>query len=151
MPNYAQFSPPARRDKTVLSASCLVCRRESDSCSERVALNTLTPPRRDSLQHSNVFRLLHISCRRQSSGVENPVRTADRGRHDTDRTVLSSLAWRCEYGSRRTLAVNYVRRQFPGWRPIGFALIAASHSNAAYCFSCRTLRVVCVYLVRAHR
>ena len=54
---YAQFTLPARHDKPVLSVSCLVWRCEWDNC-------------------NNVFRL-HISCRRQSCVVKNPIHTAE--------------------------------------------------------------------------
>jgi len=58
---------------TVLS--CLVCRCEVDDCSERV-------------QTSNFLSATVLSCRQSNSHLR-------RG-HDTDKTVLFCLAWRCE-------------------------------------------------------
>ena len=64
-----------RHDKTLLSASCLVCRCELDDCSERV-------------QTSNFLSATVLSCRKSNSHR--------RSGRDTDKTVLSCLAWRCE-------------------------------------------------------
>jgi len=64
-----------RHDKTVLSVSCLVCRCELDDCSERV-------------QTLNFLSATVLSCRESNS--------QRRGGRDTDKTVLSCLAWRCE-------------------------------------------------------
>ena len=64
-----------RRDKTVLSASCLMCRCELDDCSERVQTSNFLSATVLSYWESNSHR---------------------RGRHHTDGTVLSCLAWRCE-------------------------------------------------------
>ena len=44
----------------------------------------------------NVFRL-RIFRRRQSSVVGNPIHTVAEADADTDKTVLSRLAWRCEW------------------------------------------------------
>jgi len=71
----AQFTPHARHDKTVLSVSCLVCQCELDDFSERVRTSNFPSP--------TVLR-----CRESNSHR--------RDRQDTDRTVLSGLAWRCE-------------------------------------------------------
>jgi len=64
-----------RHDKTLLSASCLVCRCELDDCSE-------------SVQTSNFLSATVLSCRKSNSHR--------RSGRDTDKTVLSCLAWRCE-------------------------------------------------------
>ena len=64
-----------RHDKTVLSVSCPVCRCELDDCSERV-------------QTSNFLLATVLSCRESNSHR--------RSGRDTDETVLSCLAWRCE-------------------------------------------------------
>ena len=45
----------------------------------------------------NVSRLKQFFCRRQSLSCRVSS-SRRRGRHDTDRTVLSGLAWRCEWG-----------------------------------------------------
>jgi len=45
----------------------------------------------------NVSRLQRFFCRRQSLSCRVSS-SRRRGRHDTDRTVLSGLAWRCEWG-----------------------------------------------------
>ena len=66
----AQFTLPARHDKTVLSASC-----ELDDCSERV-------------QTSNFLSTTVLCCRESNSHR--------RSGRDTDKTVWSCLAWRCE-------------------------------------------------------
>ena len=53
----ARFTPPARHDKTVLSASCLVCRCELDDCSERV-------------QTSDFLSATYFICRPGVSGIQ---------------------------------------------------------------------------------
>jgi len=73
MPNIHRHT---RHDKTVLSVSCLVCRCELGDCSGRV-------------RTSNFLSATVLSCRKSSSHHR-------RGR-DTDKTVLSCLAWRCEF------------------------------------------------------
>jgi len=73
----------ATSDTTVQSVSCLMYRYELDDCSERV-------------QTSNFLSATALSCRESNSHR--------RGRHDTDRTVLSGLAWRCELG----ISYNFV-------------------------------------------
>ena len=76
----AQFTPPTtRRDKTVLSVSCLLCRCELDDCPERV-------------QTFNFPSATVLSCRESNS--------QSRSGRDTDKTVLSCLAWRCELALR---------------------------------------------------
>ena len=65
-----------RHDRTVLFASCLVCRCELDDCSERV-------------QTWNFQSATVLSCRESNSHR--------RSGRDTDKTVLSCLAWRCEF------------------------------------------------------
>jgi len=65
-----------RHDKTVLSVSCLVCRCELDDCSERVQTSNF-------LSASATV----LSCRESHSHR--------RSGGDTDKTVLSYLAWRC--------------------------------------------------------
>ena len=72
----AQYTPPARHDKTVLSVSRLVFRRELDDCSERV-------------HTSNFLSATVLSCRESNSHRQS----------ETDKTVLSCLAWRCELAS----------------------------------------------------
>jgi len=69
----AQFTPPARQDKTVLSVSCPVCRFER-------------------VQTSNFLSARVSSCRESNSHRGS-------GR-DTDKTVLSCLAWWCELAFR---------------------------------------------------
>ena len=71
----AQFTPPARHNKTVLSLSCLMCRCKLDECAKRV-------------QSSSFLSATVLSCREYNSHRRT-------GR-DTDKTVLSCLAWRCE-------------------------------------------------------
>ena len=66
-----------RHDKTVLSVSCLVCRCELEDCSERVQTSNF-------LSASATV----LSCRESHSHR--------RSGGDTDKTVLSYLAWRCE-------------------------------------------------------
>ena len=74
-----------RYDKTVLFMSCLlVCRCELGDCSECV-------------QTSNFLSVTVLSCRECNSH--------SRSGRDTDKTVLSCLAWRCE------LALTLTRRQ----------------------------------------
>jgi len=88
-PSTAQFTPPARQDKTVLSVSCLACRCELDDCPERVQTSYSLPATVLSCRKSNSRRL---------SG------------HDTDKTVLSCLARRCELALRQTSYQNDVWR-----------------------------------------
>ena len=88
-PSTAQFTPPARQDKTVLSVSCLACRCELDDCPERVQTSYFLPATVLSCRESNSRRL---------SG------------HDTDKTVLSCLARRCELALRQTSYQNDVWR-----------------------------------------
>ena len=59
-----------RHDKTVLSMPCLVCRRESDDCCERVQTSS--------------FLSATVASRRGSNSHR-------RGRHDADRAVLSCV------------------------------------------------------------
>jgi len=68
-----------RHDKTVLSVSCLVSPCELDDCCERV-------------QTSNFLSATVLSCRESNSHR--------RIGRDTDKTVLSCLAWRCELALR---------------------------------------------------
>jgi len=68
-----------RRNKTVLSVSCLVSRYKLDDCFERV-------------QTSNFPSATVSSCRESNSHRQS--------RRDTDKTVLSCLAWRCELALR---------------------------------------------------
>ena len=65
----AQFTPPAGRDKTVLSVSCLVCQCEMDDCAKRVQTSS--------------FLSATVFSRRESNSHR-------RSRHHT------CLAWRCE-------------------------------------------------------
>jgi len=96
-----QFTPPhqTRQDGPV---SCLVCQCELDDCCERV-------------QTSNFLSATVLSCRESNSNR--------RSGRDTDKTVLSCLAWRCELALRlihstRTEQVNPVT---PSVRLIGHA------------------------------
>ena len=75
----AKFTPPTRRDKTVLSVSRLVRRCELDDCSERAQTSNFLP--------ATVLSCLDCNSHRR------------RG-HETDKTVLSCLAWRCELALR---------------------------------------------------
>ena len=50
--SYAQFTPLARHDKTVLSVSCLACRCELNDCCKRVQTSTFSL--RDSLELSGI-------------------------------------------------------------------------------------------------
>jgi len=52
----ALFTPPARHDKTVLSASCQACRCEWDNCSERVQTSNFLPATVLSCRGSNSHR-----------------------------------------------------------------------------------------------
>ena len=88
----AQFTPPARHDKTVLSVSCLVWRCELDDCSERV-------------QTSNFLSTTVFSCRESSSHR--------RSRRDTDKTVLSCVAWRCELALTRRMRCGLIMMTRP--------------------------------------
>ena len=74
MPNSHRHT---RHDKTVLSVSCLVRQCELDNCSERVQIS-----------NTNFLSATVLSCRESNSHCQS-------GR-DTDKTVLSYLAWRCE-------------------------------------------------------
>ena len=75
-----------QHDKTVLSASRLVCRFELDDCSERV-------------QTSHFLSATVLSCPESNSHR--------RSGRDTDKTVLSSLAWRCEFALSTTAEYEY--------------------------------------------
>jgi len=75
-----------RQDKMVLSMSCLVCRCELDDCSERI-------------QTSDFLSVTVLSCRESSSH--------HRSGHDTDKTVLSCLAWCCELALTDTVLYCY--------------------------------------------
>ena len=78
----AQFTPPARHDKTVLSVSCLLCRCELDDCSERVETSNFLSG--DSVELSGIQ-------------FTPPTRT----RHGQDSFVVSGVAVRCELASRQ--------------------------------------------------
>ena len=71
---YAQLTPPARQDRTVLSVSCLmVCRCELDDCSER----------------TNFLSAIVLSCRESNSHRRSK-------RTQTKQFCRVCLAWRCE-------------------------------------------------------
>ena len=84
----ALFTSPARHDKTVLSVLCLLCRCELDDCSERV-------------QTSNFLSATVLSCWEANSHR--------RSGRDTDKTVLSCLAWRCKLASSKRRSQKSVR------------------------------------------
>ena len=95
----------ATSDTTVQSVSCLMYRYELDDCSERV-------------QTSNFLSATALSCRESNSHC--------RGRHDTDRTVLSGLAWRCELG----ISYNFVNiLKWSQWKP---SLRSTAHLRTRY-------------------
>jgi len=72
-------------DKMVLSVSCLMYRYELGDCSERI-------------QISNFLSATVWSCRESNSHR--------RSGRDTDKTVLSCPAWRCEFEVARRLSLR---------------------------------------------
>ena len=89
-PRNAQFTPPARHDKTVLSVSCLACRCELDNCYWRV-------------QTSNFLSATFLSCLESNSHR--------RSGRDTDKTVLRCLARRWELAWSHIFVRPMKRRQ----------------------------------------
>ena len=76
-PQYVPNSHrPPDTTRRVLSLSCLLCRCELDDCSERV-------------QTLDFLSAAIMSCCRESNSHR-------RSGRDTDKTVLSCLAWRCD-------------------------------------------------------
>jgi len=86
-----------RHKKTVLSVSCLVRRRELDNCFERA-------------QTSNFLSATVLSCRESSSHR--------RSGRDTDKTVLSCLAWRCGLALSCHMSVLSARNYTPSFRAL---------------------------------